>query len=248
MQTLLLILAATFVNGLVALVSALSIFVTKKALERALLAIVAFSAGSLLAGALLHLLPEALEKLASGEVFTYAIMGFVLFFFIEKILHWHHCKNADPCDFKPKKTLGIMILFGDSMHNFIDGLVIAASFLVNATFGLFTTLVIISHEIPQEIGDFGVLVYSGYSRTRALFYNFISQLTCVVGGIVGYFFASAGGFGNYLLPFAAGGFIYIAASDLVPEIHKEVKIGRSLVNIAFFLLGIILIAGLKTLA
>ncbi len=247
MPTLLLILAATILNGLVALSGAFSLFFSKKSLDHALPAIVAFSAGALLAGALLHLLPEALESLDSNAVFLYTVVGFVLFFFVEKILHWHHCKNIDPCGFQPKKTLGTMILFGDGIHNFIDGLVIAASFLVSVAFGVFTTLIIISHEIPQEIGNFGVLVYSGYSRTKALFYNFISQLTCVIGGAIGYFFVSASEFGNYLLPFAAGGFIYIAASDLIPEMHKEIDIKKSIANIAFFVMGIALVYGTKLL-
>ncbi len=235
---LLQILLATILIGLASLVGAFSFVLNKHTLNKALLVLVSFSAGTLLAGSLLHLLPEALELLNSNLTFAYTVLGFIAFFLIEKLLHWHHCKGG--CEAKP---LTYMILFGDGIHNFIDGLVIAASFLVSIPFGVITTLLIMAHEIPQELGDFGVLVYGGFDRVKALVYNFLSQLTCVVGGLIGYFFGS--GFNAYLLPVAAGGFIYIAASDLVPEMHKEVDLKKSLVCIAFFLIGIFFVTVIK---
>jgi zinc and cadmium transporter len=137
-----------------------------------------------------------------------------------------------------------LILFGDAIHNFIDGLVIAASFLVNPAFGFLTTLIIIMHEIPQELGNFGVLVYWGFGKKRALVYSFIAQLTSVIGGIAGFFLYSTGPLA-FLLPFAAGGFIYISASDLVPELHKEQDMKKYLVLLSFFLLGIVFLLGVK---
>jgi zinc and cadmium transporter len=133
------------------------------------------------------------------------------------------------------------------VHNFIDGLIIAASFLVSIPFGVITTLLIIGHEIPQELGDFGALVYGGFEKKKALLYNFASQLTAVAGGIVGFFIGGLGGFTNMLLPFAAGGFLYIAASDLIPELHKEAKLSKALVSFLFFLIGISFMVSIKFL-
>ncbi|PIN92444.1 hypothetical protein CO154_01915 [Candidatus Pacearchaeota archaeon CG_4_9_14_3_um_filter_31_7] len=138
-----------------------------------------------------------------------------------------------------------MNLVGDGIHNFIDGLIIAGSFVVNTTLGFATTFAIAMHEIPQEIGDFGVLIHGGFKRAKALVINFIFGLTAVAGGFVGYFLSkSIENFVMYLLPIAAGGFIYIAASDLIPELRKEINIKKSLLNFAIFVLGILLIFGL----
>ncbi|MBD3249438.1 hypothetical protein GF336_05315 [Candidatus Woesearchaeota archaeon] len=137
---------------------------------------------------------------------------------IEKFLHWHHCHKGK-CDIH---TFTYMNLIGDGVHNFIDGLIIAASFSVDISFGVITTIAVIAHEIPQEIGDFGVLVYGGFGRLKALAFNFLSAVTAIIGAVIGYLISgSVEGFVPFLLPFAAGGFIYIAASDLVPELHKE---------------------------
>ena len=164
---------------------------------------------------------------------------------MEKFLYWHHCHKGK-CDVHP---VSYLILFGDGIHNFIDGIIIGVSFIVGIPFGIVTTLLIIGHEIPQELGDFGVLVHGGFGKAKALIYNLIAQLTCVLGGIIGYFLStSIEGIIPFILPFAAGGFIYIAASDLVPELHKEPEIKKSLTSFAFFIIGILIMLAIKFIA
>jgi len=244
MDTLLWILAATVLDGLVAFSGAAVMMLSKRIIDKALLALVAFSAGALLCGGLYHLFAESLASLSLETAMMYLMAGFVVFFLMEKFLHWHSCRGKE-CPVKPYAKLS---LFGDSIHNFIDGLVIAAGLLVDVRFGLITTGLVIAHEVPQEIGDFGILVYGGYGKVKALFYNFLAQLTCVLGGIAGY---AAGlqmaGMTPVLLAFAAGGFIYIAASDLVPEIHKTESIRAFFVYFAFFVAGIAFLIASKTL-
>ncbi len=234
LSTLLLILLATMINGLVAFVGAFSLFIKEKQLQKILMLLVAFSAGALLSGGMLHLLAESLEMLETETAFLITIFGFSLFFIIERFLHWHHCHEGK-CDVH---SFTYMILIGDGVHNFIDGLIIAASFLVSVPFGVMTTILIIGHEIPQELGDFGALVHGGFDRRKALLFNFGSQLTAVAGGIIGFLIGGEAWFTPLLLPFAAGGFFYIAASDLIPELHKESDLKKSILYFIFFLLGI----------
>jgi zinc and cadmium transporter len=240
-EILLWILGFTLLNGIVAFAGAFTLALKPKTLKKIIFILVALSTGTLLGGGLLHLLPEAIEGLGVETAINYLLLGFIIFFLMEKLLHWHHCHNGG-CKIH---TFSHMILFGDALHNFIDGLIIAASFFVSIPFGIITTLVIIAHEIPQELGDFGVLIHGGFSKSKALFYNFISQLTAVLGGIVGYFFVQSSGLETLLLPFAAGGFIYIAASDLIPELHKEENTKRILFSFLFFMIGIIFMFLLK---
>ncbi len=241
MSVLLWILAATIIDGLIALVGAAALLLKKETLGKILMVLVAFSTGALLGGAFLHLMPESIEAMEAGTAFSYLLVGFAIFFLIEKFLHWHHCHEGE-CDVH---SFTYLILVGDGIHNFIDGLVIAASFLVSVPFGLVTTLLIIGHEIPQELGDFGVLVYGGFSEKKALFFNLVSQLTAVAGGAVGFLLSGAAGVTELLLPFAAGGFVYIAASDLIPELHKEKNLSKSMTYFLFFLVGIGFMLGVK---
>jgi zinc and cadmium transporter len=243
MSVLLWIIAATMVDGLVSLVGAVTLVLKKETLNKLLMVLVAFSTGALLGGAFFHLMPEALEAMKPPVAFGYLLAGFILFFLIEKLLHWHHC-HEEHCEVH---TFTYLILFGDGIHNFIDGLVIAASFLVGIRFGIVTTLLILGHELPQELGDFGVLVHGGFSARKALAFNFLSQMTAVAGGVAGFLISGAAGFTSLLLPFAAGGFVYIAASDLVPELHKEKRLGKSMLYFAFFLIGIGFMLGIKLL-
>lgn len=200
--------------------------------------LIGFSAGGLIGGAFLHLLPEALEQQESQIVFLYLILGFIAFFVLEKYFHWRHCHEG-VCSVHAFTYLN---LFGDAIHNFTDGLVIGASFLVNINFGIITTLIVIMHEIPQEMGDFGILVYGGFSKVKALYCNFLIALTCILGTMLGYFIsANMRTFSHFLLPFTAGGFIYIAACDLVPELHKQEDLRKSAFSMAAFLCGILFI-------
>jgi len=245
MSILLLIILATLVNSLISLVGIFSLWIKQKSIKKIIIFLVALSAGALLSGAFFHLIPESLEHLTTTAVFTFVLAGFILFFLMEKLLYWHHCHEGK-CDVHP---VSYLILLGDGLHNLIDGIIIAISFLVSIPFGIITTLLIIAHEIPQELGDFGVLVHSGYTKTKALIYNLISQLACVLGGLIGYFLStSIEGIIPFILPFAAGGFIYISASDLVPELHKEPKLKKSLASFALFVLGILIMLLIKFIA
>ena len=236
MHILLWILVSTFIVSLLALIGIVSLAIKDKILNKILFILIGFSAGALMGGAFLHLLPEALEKADHIPMCLFVLIGFSLFFIIERFLKWHHCHKGI-CDVH---TFTYMNLFGDGIHNFIDGMIIAASFLISIPFGIITTIAIMAHELPQEIGDFGVLVYGGFSKLKALFFNFLSALTAILGAIFGYFLSTlVEGVIPFLIPFAAGGFIYIAASDLIPELHKEPEIKKSMASFVFFIVGIL---------
>jgi len=187
----------------------------------------------------LHILPEVLEKTKAEVTFSWVILGIILFFLLERYFHWRHCHEG-VCNVH---TFTYLNLIGDGLHNFLDGMVIATSFVVSLKLGIVTTLAVILHEIPQELGDFGVLIYGGFSRQKALFYNFISALAAILGAIMGYFISdTAIGFSNSILPLTAGGFIYIASSDLIPQLHKESNLRRSTLAFIAFLCGIVFMA------
>ncbi|HPO29558.1 MAG TPA: ZIP family metal transporter [Caldisericia bacterium] len=237
-------IVASIVVSLISLIGILFLLVNEKTLNNILFILIGFATGGLLGGAFFHLLPEALEKSSNPTLtFLYVILGFIIFFILERYIHWRHCHKEGKCDVHVVSYLSLM---GDGIHNLIDGMIIATSFQVNISFGLITTLAIILHEIPQEIGDFGVLVYGGLSKLKALFYNFLSALTAIIGVFIGYFLTtSIENFSSVLLPIAAGGFIYIAASDLVPELHKEPDLKKSTLAVTTFILGIVLMYALK---
>ena len=238
------ILISTFFVSIISLIGIVTLAIKEERLHKIIFGLIGFSAGALIGSAFLHILPEALEKTNSTVVFYYLILGLTLFFLLERYLHWRHCHDKD-CDVHAFTYLN---LFGEAFHNFIDGIAIAASFVISFKLGLATTLAIILHEIPKELGNFGVLIYGGFSRNRALFYNFISALAAVIGALVGYFISDfAHGFSNFVMPLTAGGFIYIATSDLIPEIHKEKDQRRATLAFVSFLFGILFMALAKIL-
>jgi len=231
------ILLATFIVSLISFVGVVCLALKENILNKILLILIGLSAGALMGGAFLHLLPEAVEKSTGLDVYLFVLIGFILFFLIEKVLHWRHCHKGE-CDVH---TFQYMNLVGDSIHNFIDGLIMAASFVVSIPLGITTTIAISTHEIPQEIGDFGVLLYGGFSKKKAITLNFVVALTAVLGGIVGYFVSSLiENIVIFILPFAAGGFIYIAATDLVPEIRKELDMKKYMATLFVFICGILI--------
>lgn len=233
------ILIAVFLISLISFVGAFTLFLKRNLLTRFLLLFIAFAAGAMLGGAFLHLLPESLPL---GEsLFVYVILGIVLFFLLEKFLYWRHC-HAGICKVHPFTYLNLV---GDGIHNFIDGMIIASSFMSGMELGIATTVAVALHEVPQELGDFSVLIYGGMDSKKALFYNFLSALTAVAGALFVYFFFSFANFGKYLLPLAAGSFIYIASSDLIPELHKTRKISDSVAQFLLFLFGIALMGAFK---
>jgi len=236
MTTLGYILLSTLFISSGSLVGLITLSIKADKLQKFLILLVSLSAGALMGGAFIHLLPEAISELPSDAVFTTVLVSFVSFFMVEKLFHWRHCHKGH-CHVH---SFGYMNLFGDSIHNFIDGLILAAAFTTDVKIGLATALAIALHEIPQEIGDFGVLLYSGFNKTRALIANVLVALTVVAGGVAGYYVSFLGNYMAYLLPFAAGGFIYIAASDLMPEIRKETSLKKSLASFGIFLAGILM--------
>lgn len=239
MDALIYILISTFAIAFIAFIGIFTLAIKEKILNKILLILVSLSAGALMGGALLHLLPEAIEEAEGTDfnVFLVVLIGFVLFFLIEKVLHWRHCHKGK-CDVH---TFQYMNLIGDSIHNFIDGLIISAGFIASIEIGITTVIAIAAHEIPQEIGDFGVLIYGGFKKKKAIVLNFVVALMIMLGGIVGYFISSIVNQSViFLLPFAAGGFIYIAATDLVPEIKKELEIKKSMATIFVFICGILI--------
>lgn len=227
---------STLLISLGSLVGVFTLSIKPKVLQGWLLSFVGLSAGTMLGAALFHLLPEALAELPANTVFLLVAIAFVLFFIFERVLHWRHC-HEENCD---QHNFGWMNLLGDGLHNFIDGLVIGAAFASSTQLGVITTLAILSHEIPQEIGDFGVLLHAGWPIKKALVANLLVALTSVIGAIIGAVLGSQSAlFSVYLTPIAAGGFIYIAASDLIPEIRQE-KLNRSSVrSLIMFVLGLV---------
>ncbi len=239
---LIVILASVTAVSLIAFIGILFIGLKEAFLKRAVMALVGFASGSLIGGAFIHLLPESIEQTGQA-IFYYVIVGIIFFFVTEKFLYWRHC-HEETC---PVHTFAYLNLIGDGIHNFIDGMIIAASFILSYDLGVATTLAVIFHEIPQEIGDFGVLIYGGFAKGKALAYNFVSALTAVAGALITYYVAYIQGIEQFLVPFAAGGFIYIAATDLMPELHKKYHAKESLIQLAAILTGIGLMAALKIL-
>lgn len=232
---------------IVSLVSLLGVFtlsLNRNKLYRSLIYFVSFSAGTLMGDAFIHLIPEAFESSLKPSAISFSILlGILIFFLIEKVIRWRHC-HEEPCEEHPH-PFSYVILAGDSIHNFLDGVIIAASFIADIRLGIATTIAVIFHEIPQEVGDFASLVYAGFSKAKALFFNFLTALTAVFGAIVVLLIdASADSITNFLVPFAAGGFIYIAGTDLIPEIHKHRAFRTSLFQTVAFIFGMILMATL----
>jgi zinc and cadmium transporter len=233
---------ASIIVSLISFVGIFSLLLTDQLLNRILVFMISFAAGALIGGAFIHLIPEALKQGGSEHVFLFVLLGFVLFFVLERYLYWRHC-HEDQCEIHAFTYLN---LIGDGIHNFIDGLIIGASFFVDIQLGIVTTTAIILHEIPQEIGDFGILVYGGFGKWKALYCNFLSAVTAIFGTVVGYQYSGrTENLAGFLLPFAAGGFIYIASCDLIPELHKQKDLRTATLSITFFLFGILLMFATK---
>lgn len=208
-----------------------------------LLPLIAFSAGSLFAGALLHLLPEAVAaRGASVGTCLPAVAGFALFFLMEQLLSWHH-QHLPATD--QRQPVTYLILFADGLHNFIGGLAIAASFMVGTDVGVVTWIAAAAHEVPQELGDFGIMIRGGWRKLPALTANFLSAATVLPGGLAAYYLIEAPDT-SLLLSFAAGNFIYIAASDLIPEVKHEPGLVAGIQHVAAFLLGTIVILSARS--
>lgn len=199
------------------------------------LGLVSFAAGVLISAAFLGLLPEAIEHVGIQSSMIFVLVGISLFYVIERLLIWHHCHKMDLCEVH---LPSYMILIGDAVHNFIDGIIITAAFLINIPLGIITSIGVIAHEIPQEIGDFGVMLHGGWEKKKVLIYNLLAATTTIFGAVIAYFaLPFVEGVEPFLLAFAAGNFIYLSTGDLIPETNKERTIKKSMVYLMLFFLG-----------
>ena len=242
MSTFAWIVSSSIAMSAIALVGSITLLLKKSTLQKIILPLVSFAAGSLIGGAFFHMIPAGLNKMGNSTVFfSWILAGFTVFFALEQLLHWHHCHRATAdC----KQPLTYMILIGDGLHNFLGGLAIAGTFLIDIQLGIMAWLAAAAHEIPQELGDFGVLIHGGWSKRKALIFNVLSALTFLLGGLVAYFAAFAIDV-SFLIAFAAGNFIYIGASDLVPEVSKHGDLKTNAINLLMFILGLMAMLFIK---
>jgi zinc and cadmium transporter len=241
---LLLILASVTAVSLVSFIGVFFMGLKEAVLGRILMALVGFASGSLIGAVFFELIPEAAET--GQAAWFFVVAGILTFFVMEKFLYWRHCHDEN-CEVHNFAYLNII---GDGVHNFIDGMLIAAGFLISASIGFTTTLAVVFHEIPQELGDYGVLLYGGFGTKKALAYNFLSAITAIAGALLTYLLVEGSKvqiLAELLVPFAAGGFIYIATTDLMPELHKRTQAKDSAVQLVALLSGIALMFSLGLL-
>lgn len=231
--------------SLISFVGVFSLAMREEWVRKYVFLLVSLAVGALLGDAFIHLIPESFEE-GIPSVGLFVIIGIVIFFILEKILHWHH--HQDDTGEHHIHPAGKLVLLSDGVHNFIDGVIIGASFMASLPLGLATTLAVILHEIPQEIGDFAVLLHSGYTAKRALYLNFLSALLAIFGTAVAFILGNKGeAFTIWILPFAAGGFIYIALSDLIPELHKTKEPEHSVLQFVALAIGVLAMLALTLL-
>jgi len=245
------ILLSVILVSLISFIGIITLFINKAKLDKFLLTLVSLSAGTLFGGAFFHLIPQSVESSGGFTVFVSStiLLGIITFFVLNKLIHWKHThskKEVIHKSHKGKKSIAYLNLLGDGIHNFLDGLIIAGSYLVSIPTGIATTIAVTIHEAPQEIADFGVLVYSGFTRKKALMFNFLSAALGIVGAIIGIALGvNSLSFIKIILPFTAGAFIYIAGSNLIPELLcDEHKCSNIIRQIVAFVVGILLMYGL----
>ena len=232
-------LASVFIVSLISLIGVITMAFKRETLNKILLFFVCFAVGALFGDAFIHLIPESFAKLGteSLKVPLYILTGIMIFFLLEKGIRWRTCHD-DHCEGHPKPFV-VIILVGDTFHNFIDGMVIAASYMVDRHLGIATSIAVVLHEIPHEIGDFSALIHGGLSVRKALIFNFLSALACVLGAVITLMIGNVSeGFKLALLPITAGGFIYLAGSDLLPELYSENGVVKSIIQFFCILVGI----------
>ncbi len=246
MSVLIYTLLSVILVSLISLIGVFTLSINKKILDRSIFFLVSLAVGALFGDAIIHLIPEAFESFENTTTAAlFIIIGIFIFFILEKFLHWHHCHGTHNEGCHKARPLGSIILFSDAVHNFLDGAIIGAAYLVSIEVGIATTFAIILHEIPQEIGDFAILIHSGYTRAKALLVNFLSALISVLGAG---FALLLGDISDKITPaliaIAAGSFLYIAGSDLVPELHKISELKKSIVQFIAIIIGISLMFAL----
>ncbi|MDP1625309.1 MAG: ZIP family metal transporter [bacterium] len=228
-------LVSVAIVSLISLVGLITLGVRQERLQKVLSYVVSFSAGALLGDVFIHILPEIMVEGNALSTSVYILAGIVLFFVLERFLLWHHSHTGHN---ESIHSMTYLTVFGDALHNFLDGMAIAASFLISVPVGIATTVAVMLHEIPQEIGQFAVLVHGGWSRKKALIYNFLSALTAVLGAVVVLLFTQGTEQPLALLAIGAASFIYVAMSDLIPELHKETSPKKSLIQLFWMIIGI----------
>ncbi len=246
MKTFFLILLFAALGSIIS-VSLASIFliVPSKIRKRTIPILVSYAAGTLLGAAFIGMLPNALTLSAASpdKIMLFLLIGIISFFILEKFVLWRHCHKPD-CEIH--NAAGPLILFGDALHNFIDGIVIANTFIVSIPAGIAASIAVIAHEVPQEIGDFALLINYGYTRLKAFIYNLLSSVTALCGAIVGYFaLKSFQGFIPYILAFSAASFVYIALADILPGLNKKSDLVASALQLTLMLAGIATIILIK---
>lgn len=216
--------------------AALLLFFPERVRKTFVPCLISYATGTLLGAAFLGMIPHALEHTPALPILATVLAGIILFFLLEKLVIWRHCHDGE-CEVH--STAGPLILFGDAFHNFVDGVVIAAAFLTSIPLGVATALAVIAHEIPQEIGDFAILLDSGYSRNKAFLYNLLSSIATLPGAVIAYFYLKETKAAvPYILAFSAASFIYIATADLIPLLHKKIGAGASIRQFMLLLAGV----------
>lgn len=230
---------SVLIVSLVSFVGVFTLSLREDLLRKYIFIFISLAVGALLGGAFIHLIPESLEGQIDPAIASLlVVIGILAFFLVEKFFHWHH--HGEDSDEPHVHPMGKLVLISDGIHNVTDGIIIGVSFLVSIPLGIATTIAVVLHEIPQEIGDFTVLLHSGYKRTKALWLNFLSALSAVFGVFIAFFLGENGnGISPWILPLAAGGFIYIAVADLIPELHKNKEIKHSLMQIIAVFAGLL---------
>lgn len=240
-------IASVLAVSLISLIGVFVLLFNRDSSHNLTILLVSLSAGTLLGDSFLHLIPEAVEKNNNTLTWLWLLSGILIFFILEKVIHWRHCHLPTTEDHP--HPFGLMNLIGDGLHNFLDGIIIAGSFLVDVNLGIATTIAVMAHEIPQEISDFGVLLHAGYSRIKALALNLITASLAIFGALSALIIGGKmDGFTDFIIPFAAGNFIYIATSDLFPELKKDcAKLHHAFLQLACILIGIAIMLALKLL-
>ena len=231
-------LASAGIVSLISLVGIVTIMIGVRRLDRVIPLLISIAVGALFGDALVHLLPKAFEEATSTAMTSlFVLLGIILFFAMERFLHWHHEHHTQSVN--PVHPMAYVNLVSDGMHNFLDGLLIGASYLVSVPIGIGTTLAVALHEVPQEQGDFGILVHAGFTPSRALLMNFLSGILAIAGVVISLLIGpNVADYTAFMLPFTAGGFIYIAGSDLIPELHHEHELPGSIAQFAMVLVGV----------
>jgi zinc and cadmium transporter len=264
------------VIGSLSLIGAFMISIREKTLDKILFILIAFATGTILASALFDLIPESLHHLeelnvedaaiTESSLFIFVIFGFVMFFIIERFIYWFHGHAHEKDDQlvcyagiddgggmsinrgNKIKSFALLNLIGDGLHNFLDGVIIMVAFMSGTRNGIIVTLAVLFHEFPQEIGDFGILIYGGFSKKKALFFNFLSGMVALLGGLLAFVLSDVLELFNFFfLAFSGGGFLYIASAELMPELLKQEDLKKSIIQALIFVSGLLLIMSLVTL-